>query len=68
MAEEIEITIDPSGKVTARTKGMKGAQCMEWADLLVQIVGNEVSRQKTGEFYEQDENAVRRQEIKQGRS
>jgi len=68
MAEELEITIDASGKVTMRTKGMKGKACLEWADWLAQVVGNEESRQKTGEFFEQEQKAVLRQENKQGRS
>ena len=50
--EELEIEIDPSGKVTMRTKGIKGAACMEYADLLAHIVGREESRERTHEFYE----------------
>ena len=52
MAEELEIEIDTSGQVTMRTKGIKGPACMNWADLIVEIVGREQERQKTQEFYE----------------
>jgi hypothetical protein len=53
MAEqELEITISPEGKVTVRTHGIKGAACMEYADMLVQIVGREEEREKTAEFYQ----------------
>jgi len=56
MAEqELEITISPDGKVTVRTHGIKGATCMEYADLLVQIVGREEDREKTPEFYQVEE-------------
>src|SRR5215213_6505561 len=50
--EELEIEIDPSGKVTMRTKGVKGPVCMEYADLLARIVGREESREKTHEHFE----------------
>jgi ABC-type Fe3+-hydroxamate transport system substrate-binding protein len=50
--EELEIEIAPDGKVTARTHGIKGAACMDWADLVARIVGREESREKTAEYYE----------------
>jgi hypothetical protein len=54
MAEELDITISPSGQVTVRTVGIKGPVCMDWADLMARIIGREESREKTAEFYEQD--------------
>jgi hypothetical protein len=66
--EELEIEIDKSGKVTMRTKGVKGEACMDLADLMAQIVGREVSRQKTQEFHEQPVHLVTRQEVRQRRS
>jgi hypothetical protein len=68
MAEEIEIEIDKSGKVTMRTKGVKGPACMDLADLVAQIVGREESREKTQEFYEATEQVVIRQNVTQRRS
>jgi hypothetical protein len=53
--EEIEIEISPSGKVTARTIGIKGARCLDVADLLARIVGREESRILTSEYYEAEE-------------
>lgn len=50
--EELQIEIAPDGRVTMRTQGIKGPACMDWADLLAQIVGREEFREKTPEFYE----------------
>ena len=65
--EELEIEIDPSGKVTLRTKGVKGPVCMEYADLLARIVGREESREKTREYVEAAEHVHRRVDVKQFR-
>lgn len=62
--EELEIEISPAGKVTARTKGIKGPACMDWADLLARIIGREESRQKTPEFYEAEVQSQRRLDVK----
>ncbi|HEX8342812.1 MAG TPA: DUF2997 domain-containing protein [Tepidisphaeraceae bacterium] len=68
MAEqEIEIEISPDGKVTARTKGIKGPACMDYADLLAHIVGREESREKTAEYYETEITAQHRITTKQRR-
>ncbi len=67
MAEqELEITISPDGKVTVRTHGIKGKACMEYADLLVQIIGREENREKTAEYY-QVEHATTQTHIHQRR-
>jgi hypothetical protein len=65
--EELEIEIDSTGKVTMRTKGIKGPVCMEYADLLAQIVGREESREKTNEYYEATEHVRRSVDVKQHR-
>jgi hypothetical protein len=65
--EELEIEIAPDGKVTMRTKGVKGPVCMQYADLLAQIVGREESREKTHEFYESEVHVQRRVDVKQHR-
>jgi hypothetical protein len=62
--EEFEIEIDPSGKVTVRTKGIKGPACLDYADLFAQIIGKEESRQLTNEYYETDAEAQRQLEQK----
>jgi Protein of unknown function (DUF2997) len=50
--EEFEIEISPSGKVTVRTIGIKGPQCLDYAEMFAQILGREESRELTSEFYE----------------
>jgi hypothetical protein len=50
--EEIEIEISPTGKVTVRTKGIKGPACLDIADLFAQIIGKEEDRQLTAEYYQ----------------
>ena len=65
--EELEITISPSGKVTMRTIGIKGAACLDYAELLARIVGREESRELTSEYYEAAEEVQRKTEVKQRR-
>ena len=65
--EELEIEIDPAGKVTMRTKGIKGPACMDWADLLAQIVGREEHREKTAEYYEAGQQVSRQIDVRQRR-
>ena len=67
MSEELEIEIDQTGKVTMRTKGIKGPVCMEYADLLAQIVGREEFREKTREYLESQEHLTRRVDVEQRR-
>ena len=65
--EELEIDIGPDGKVTVRTHGIKGPACMDYADLLAQIVGREERRETTAEYYETatDAHATRRADVRQ---
>jgi hypothetical protein len=65
--EELEIEISPDGKVTVTTKGIKGPACMDYADLIAQILGREESRQKTSEYYETAETLERHVNVKQKR-
>jgi hypothetical protein len=65
--EELEIEISPSGKVTVRTKGIKGPACMDYADLLAQIIGREEHREKTAEYYQTAEVAERHVDVKRRR-
>ena len=51
--EELEIEIAPDGKVTVRTIGVKGPRCLDIAEAVARIVGQEQSRQLTSEYYEQ---------------
>ena len=63
--EELEIEISPSGKVTARTIGIKGARCLDLAEFLAKIVGREESRQLTSEYYEAAEQVQEHIDVKQ---
>lgn len=65
--EEIEIEISPSGKVTARTIGIKGPRCLDVAELLARIVGREESRELTSEYYEAEVHTENRIDLKQRR-
>jgi hypothetical protein len=63
--EELEIEIGPSGKVTARTIGIKGARCLDLAEFLAKIVGQVESRQLTSEYYEETEQIREHVDVKQ---
>ncbi|MBM4091407.1 MAG: DUF2997 domain-containing protein [Planctomycetes bacterium] len=66
--EELEIEIGPSGKVTARTIGVKGPRCLELADLLARIVGREESRTLTNEYYETEQHVQDATQVRQRRN
>jgi hypothetical protein len=53
-APEFEIEIRPNGEVKVLVKGSSGQRCLSYADMLVEIVGKEKSRQLTTEYYQQD--------------
>lgn len=61
--EELEIEISPDGKVTVRTIGIKGPRCLDVADMLAQIVGHEVERELTSEYYEVEGHVSRHQQV-----
>jgi hypothetical protein len=50
--EELEIEIGPDGKMTVRTIGIKGPKCLDVAEMLARIIGQEQSRRLTNEYYE----------------
>jgi len=66
--EEFEIEISPQGKVTVRTKGIKGPTCLDYADMFAEIIGREESRELTGEYYEQPIETQQRTQLKQRRT
>jgi hypothetical protein len=51
---EFEIEIRPSGEVKVHVKGVSGQQCLGYADLLAEIIGQEQQRELTAEYYEPD--------------
>jgi hypothetical protein len=66
--EEFEIEISPQGKVTVRTKGIKGPKCLDYAELFAQIIGREESRTLTNEYYEQSVEVQQRTQVQQRRT
>jgi hypothetical protein len=52
---EFDIVIGPTGRVTVTVKGAKGPRCLQYADLIKQIVGREEQRQYTAEYYAPEE-------------
>lgn len=61
--EEIEIEISPNGKVTVRTKGIKGQACLDIAETFVQLLGREEEKQLTSEYYESSTEAQTHQQV-----
>ena len=51
---EFDIVIGKGGTVTVEVKGVKGPRCLEYADLIREIVGHEEQRKLTVEYYAQD--------------
>jgi hypothetical protein len=51
---EFEITIAPDGKVRVHVTGVSGERCLEYADMIREIVGREESRDLTREYYAPD--------------
>lgn len=51
---EFEISIQPNGQVKVLVKGVSGRTCLNYADMIAEIVGKEVQRELTSEYYEQD--------------
>ena len=51
---EFEIVISKTGEVTVEIKGVRGPQCLEYADLIREIVGHEESRRLTVDYYAPD--------------
>lgn len=65
--EEIEITIAPDGKVTVKTHGIKGPDCLKAAAEIVKIIGEEESRQLTSEYHEAAQTVGQKIDIRQQR-
>ncbi len=49
---ELEIEITPGGEIKVHVKGVKGPACMEYAELLEEILGVSGTRERTSEYYE----------------
>ncbi len=51
---EFEIVISKTGKVTVEVKGVKGPRCLEYAEVIKEIVGREDERRLTADNYAPD--------------
>lgn len=49
--EEIKVTIDGEGNVKVTVFGVKGGKCLELTKELEQLLGGDVERQFTSEYY-----------------
>ncbi|MEX0611463.1 MAG: DUF2997 domain-containing protein [Pirellulales bacterium] len=65
--EELEISIDAQGRVTVRTIGIKGSRCLDYAELVAQILGREESRELTNEYYEAQQTTQSHVDVKRTR-
>ncbi|MDY0058342.1 MAG: DUF2997 domain-containing protein [Myxococcota bacterium] len=48
---ELLITIDAAGRVQVEVRGVAGARCLAFADLVQEILGGEQSRELTAEYH-----------------
>ncbi|HUU59253.1 MAG TPA: DUF2997 domain-containing protein [Phycisphaerae bacterium] len=48
----IEITVDPAGEVTVRTRGYAGRSCLDASRALEEALGERTAETRTAEFYE----------------
>lgn len=62
--EELEISISPNGQVTVRTIGIKGARCLDAAEFIARLVGQEESRTLTHEYYEAGQSVQQQSEVR----
>lgn len=51
---EFDIVISKTGQVSVEVKGVKGPRCLEYAEVIREIVGREETRRLTSEYYEPD--------------
>ncbi len=49
---ELEIEISPGGEIKVHVKGVKGPACMEYAELLEEILVVSGTRDRNREYYE----------------
>lgn len=51
---EFDITIDSNGKMTVHIQGVPGKGCLDFANLLKELVGPEESRRLTSDYYKSE--------------
>ncbi len=66
--EEVEVTIDPEGRVKLSVRGVKGKGCVDVTSALEEALGADVeSRTYTSEYYESESAQQRLPGIIRGR-
>ena len=53
--EEVKVTIDEEGNVKVTVFGAKGPGCLKLTEKLEALLGGEVEREFTSEYYQQEE-------------
>lgn len=56
---ELEVEIDEKGTVHVHVKGRKGTACLEYLELVQQVLGPVTSQTYTSEYYEQETAEIR---------
>ncbi|GEM_PF-2496309 len=51
--EEVKVTIDEEGNVKVTVFGAKGGRCLEITERIEALLGGQVEREFTSEYYEQ---------------
>ena len=65
MKRELEVTIGPDGKVSMQVKCVAGSACEEFTKPLEEALGGEIiDRQRTAEYYQDEEEIKQRQSTK----
>ena len=49
---ELDIEIRPNGEIEVHIKGVKGPECLKYADFIEQILEKQGTRELTSEYYE----------------
>lgn len=62
--QEIEVIITEDGHVTYHIKGIKGSKCVDIGKAIASQLGTIESIEKTAEYYEQETNVKKKQNIK----
>ncbi|NPA25541.1 MAG: DUF2997 domain-containing protein [Deltaproteobacteria bacterium] len=64
--EKINITIGPDGSVNLDLSGFEGGKCLEATKAIEALLGGEVDRKLTSEFYTATEEVQQTEEISAG--
>ena len=64
MKKQLKIKLLPTGEIQMETRGIKGKQCLQYADFLEKIADAKITRQEyTNEYYEEENFIQQEQQI-----